>query len=519
MASPKGLKKGHILRSGKYRIEKILGSGSFGITYLATAKFTTQGNLGEMAVEGKVAIKEFFMSEVNARKEDGSTVEGSSGSVFTNYRKKFRKEAENLSKLSHPNIVEVFDVFDENNTTYYVMKFLEGQNLDEYIKLQGHLDELEALSIINEVGGALAYMHSAKMLHLDIKPKNIMRTASGKSFLIDFGLSKQFTDNGEPESSTSIGLGTPGYAPIEQTEYKKDGSFPATLDVYALAATLFKMLSGERPPEATYILNDGFPVEKLLIEGISDHTCAALEKGMSPMRKQRYQTIKAFLNGLANQDIEDVTVVEKPVIPKPKPAPKPKPTTKTNPQNSKSEVISSEPRRYWGLKLSEWLFTLCALAIIGGIYLWKERPWEKPTNPSSVLTEQTTLDTVKEKIPETVTNMQWDSPLGRATYTGSVQPDSVINSNKLIPHGIGVAIITDGKYKGSIYDGELYWGKFEGKAKYTRSDGDIFEGTFKNNQYSNGTYTSKETGDYFKGTFKNEQPDKGDWYDKNGKKY
>ncbi len=513
------LKKGTNLQGGKYKIEKKLGQGSFGITYLATAKFTTESGLGKMDVVAKVCIKEFFMSDVNSRKEDGSTIEGSTGSVFTNYRRKFRKEAENLAKLSHSNIVRVFDVFDENGTSYYVMEFLDGENLDDYIKTKGRLPEDEAIKIIKEVGAALSYMHSKKMLHLDMKPKNVMHRNDATNHLIDFGLSKQYTENGEPESSTSIGLGTPGYAPLEQSQYKQDGSFPATLDVYALAATLFKMLSGERPPEATYILNDGFPVEKLQIEGISEHTCAALEKGMSPMRKQRYQTIKAFLEGIANPEIEEVTVVEKPVIPKPKPATKSKPTTKTEPQNSKSEVISSEPRRYLGLKLSEWLFTLCALAIIGGIYLWKERPWEEPTNPTSVLTEQTTLDTVNQKIPETVTNMQWDSPLGRATYTGSVQPDSFINSNKLIPHGKGVAKITAGKYKGSIYDGELYWGKFEGKARYTRSDGDIFEGTFKNNQYSNGTYTSKETGDYFNGTFKNEQPYKGNWYDKNGKKY
>ena len=84
-----GLKTGHTLQNGTYRIEKVLGQGSFGITYLATARFTTQGNLGKMDVEAKVAIKEFFMSEVNSRRQDGSSVDGSSGSVFTNYRKKF----------------------------------------------------------------------------------------------------------------------------------------------------------------------------------------------------------------------------------------------------------------------------------------------------------------------------------------------------------------------------------------------------------------------------------------------
>lgn len=321
-----GLKPGTSLRGATYRIEKVLGQGSFGITYLATAKFTTQGNLGKMDVEAKVAIKEFFMSEVNGRSDDGSTVEGSSGSVFTNYRKKFKKEAENLSKLQHPNIVKVFDVFDENNTTYYVMEFLEGQNLDDYIKQSGFTEESEAIKIISEIGNALSYMHSKRMLHLDIKPKNIMRKFDGKDYLIDFGLSKQFTEDGEPESSTSIGLGTPGYAPIEQAGYKQDGSFPATLDVYALGATMFKMLTGKRPPEATYILNEGFPKKELISKDVSDNTRSVLEKAMAPLKKQRFQTVRSFINGFA----EERTIVDP--TPKPKQEPKSQQTTKHNPE-------------------------------------------------------------------------------------------------------------------------------------------------------------------------------------------
>lgn len=329
-----GLKTGTTLQDGTYKIEKVLGQGSFGITYLATAKFTTQGNLGKMEVEAKVAIKEFFMSEVNGRNEDGSTVEGSTGSVFSNYRKKFKKEAENLSKLEHPNIVKVFDVFDENNTTYYVMEFLEGQNLDDYIKQCGSIEETEAIQIISEIGGALSYMHSKKMLHLDIKPKNIMRKSDGKDYLIDFGLSKQFTDDGEPESSTSIGMGTPGYAPIEQAGYKQDGSFPATLDVYALGATLFKMLTGKRPPEATYILNEGFPKNELTSKSVSDNTCSVLEKAMTPIKKQRFQSIKSFIDGfIEEKTIVDLTPEPKPNSkPTPQPSPEPKPAPKPEPR-------------------------------------------------------------------------------------------------------------------------------------------------------------------------------------------
>lgn len=306
------LKKGTTLQGGKYKIEKKLGQGSFGITYLATAKFTTESGLGKMDVVAKVCIKEFFMSDVNSRKEDGSTIEGSTGSVFTNYRRKFRKEAENLAKLSHSNIVRVFDVFDENGTSYYVMEFLDGENLDDYIKSKGRLPEDEAIKIIKEVGVALSYMHSKKMLHLDIKPKNIMHRKDSGNSLIDFGLSKQYTDDGEPESSTSIGLGTPGYAPLEQAQYTQDGTFPATLDVYALGATMFKMLTGKRPPEATVILNSGFPYKELQDLHISQETIQVLNKSMSPFKRDRYQNVSDIVKDLMDSDsIKEETSFQK----------------------------------------------------------------------------------------------------------------------------------------------------------------------------------------------------------------
>lgn len=308
------LAKGTLLQGGKYKIEAVLGQGSFGITYLASAKFSADGDLGKMDVVAKVAIKEFFMSEINTRKEDGSTVDGSTGNVFTNYRKKFRKEAENLAKLSHSNIVKVFDVFDENGTTYYTMEYLDGEDLDGYIKQKGRLGENETIRIIQEVGEAIAYMHSKKMLHLDIKPKNIMHRSDSGNTLIDFGLSKQYTDDGEPESSTSIGLGTPGYAPLEQAQYTQDGTFPSTLDVYALGATMFKMLTGKRPPEATMILNNGFPQSELAQHGISDKTIGIVRKAMSPKKQNRYRSIQRLVNALnrTTADQEQTTIEEPP---------------------------------------------------------------------------------------------------------------------------------------------------------------------------------------------------------------
>ena len=300
------LKPDSTLQGGKYRIVRELGQGSFGITYLATTQTTVDGSLGKLRVDVNVTIKEFFMTDLNNRSTDGSSVENTCNSIVTGYRRKFRREAENLSKMHHPNIVKVVEVFDENNTTYYVMEYIDGETLDEYILRHGSIREKPSLMIFRKLCEALQYMHGHHMLHLDLKPKNVMVARSSekvlKLYLIDFGLSKQFTGKGEPESSTSIGLGTPGYAPIEQATYKQDGSFPATLDTYALGATLFKMLTGQRPPDASEVINDGLPVTPLKEKGISEATIAFVQKAMQPIRKYRFQSVSELINAIPATD-------------------------------------------------------------------------------------------------------------------------------------------------------------------------------------------------------------------------
>lgn len=295
----KTLQTGNTLQGGKYRIEKVLGQGSFGITYLASYATTIEGALGKMAVDIKVAIKEFFMSEVNQRNEQTHGVEGSSSTIFTNYRIKFRKEAQNLASLHHPHIVQVTDVFDENNTTYYVMQYIEGMSLDSFIASKGRVSAEDTILIAAQIGQALSYMHQRHMLHLDLKPGNIMLDKQGQVHLIDFGLSKQYDSNGEPESSTSIGMGTPGYAPIEQANRMGQGKqFQATIDVYAFGATVYKMLTGRRPDDASVILNDGFPFGFLQQLGVQQNMINAVQRAMAPQRNARFQTVTEFVQAL-----------------------------------------------------------------------------------------------------------------------------------------------------------------------------------------------------------------------------
>lgn len=276
-----------------YRIERVLGQGSFGITYVANVRL--KGRLGAIESTATVAIKEFFLRDVSSR--NGLRVFSVSDSTLcSDYRRDFLREAQNLSRLDNDHIVKVLETIEENDTVYYVMEYLSGGNLDQHILSHGKLSCREALDIAIQIGEALKCMHAQHMLHLDLKPLNVMRGENGHIVLIDFGLSKCFGADGQPESSTRIGQGTTGYAPIEQHCFKKADGFMPTLDIYALGATLFKMLTGSVPPEASVVLNEGLPVDELSSAGVPPAVIALVERAMQPLRRMRHQTVGEFVD-------------------------------------------------------------------------------------------------------------------------------------------------------------------------------------------------------------------------------
>ena len=296
--------------SCSYTIIKMLGQGTFGITYLASTSY------GE-----SVAVKEFFMREINGR--NGSSVtSGNKKGLVDYYRKKFVREAGNLSKLHHPNIISVREAWAENDTVYYSMEYLDGGSLDNLILSEGGLTEADALHYTREMATALMFMHNNKMLHLDLKPSNVMLN-HGHAVLIDFGYAKQYAADGLPESSATIGKGTLGYAPIEQNNPNEWKEFPVTMDIYALGATMFKMLTGHTPPEASEVLNNGFPFGEMQACGIDPAITKVVSAAMAPLKKDRIPTVDAFvamLSGLKGRsrkptstvfaDVDEVTVVE-----------------------------------------------------------------------------------------------------------------------------------------------------------------------------------------------------------------
>ena len=276
-----------------YRIERVLGQGSFGITYVANVRL--KGRLGAIESAAMVAIKEFFLRDVSCR--NGLRVFSVSDSTLcSDYRRDFLREAQNLSRLDNDHIVKVLETIEENDTVYYVMEYLSGGNLDQHIFSHGKLSCREALDIAIQIGEALKCMHAQHMLHLDLKPLNVMRGEDGHIVLIDFGLSKCFGADGQPESSTRIGQGTTGYAPIEQHSFKKADGFMPTLDIYALGATLFMMLTGSVPPEASVVLNEGLPVDELSSAGVPPAVIALVERAMQPLRRMRHQTVGEFVD-------------------------------------------------------------------------------------------------------------------------------------------------------------------------------------------------------------------------------
>ena len=300
------LKVGTILR-GTYRIDSYLSSGGFGNTYVAT----------NIEFEERVAIKEFFMKGVTHRDENQTTVSVSNAenhNSFLEQKEKFKKEARRLRKLKNEYIVSVHDLFEENGTAYYVMDYIDGENLAERLKRTGKpMSEKEVREILPQILNALKSVHDAGIWHLDLKPANIMVTKDGNVKLIDFGASKQLNvQKGGATTSTAISY-TNGYAPREQMEQNYEKFGPWT-DIYALGATLFTLLTNKRPPLPTDIDDDASEEKHKALpmsENISKEMKSLILWMMQTDRNQRPQIIKevtSYLTVPVDVDEETITI-------------------------------------------------------------------------------------------------------------------------------------------------------------------------------------------------------------------
>lgn len=279
------LNEGSTLQDGKYKIIRMLGKGGFGITYLARHSL----------FDKTFAIKEFFPQDYCNRESDTSHVSVATASnhdLVDRLRTRFISEARNIAELKHTNIIGIHDIFEENGTAYFVMDFIEGESLDDMVKRCGFLTENKAVGYIRKIAEALAYVHDRKMTHYDIKPANIMvRRSDDEPILIDFGLSKQYTEAGRQKSTFLVGL-SHGYSPLEQYSEDTISTFSPQSDVYSLGATLYTLLTGRIPPDAPKLAGNAIE----LPENIKPELKQAVRWAMATQVSQRCPSAKTFIN-------------------------------------------------------------------------------------------------------------------------------------------------------------------------------------------------------------------------------
>lgn len=287
------------LQDGKYKILSLIGSGGFGNTYLAL-----QVDLGR-----KVAIKEFFMKEFCERDKTTSRVvvpaEGSKA-VVEKYKAKFLKEAQMIASLRSDHVVDIYDIFKENDTAYYVMDYVDGGSLKDRVEASGPMSAKAAVGYVLQVAEALSYLHSNNILHLDVKPANILLDRDGRAILIDFGISKHYDSDGGQTSTTPVGI-SKGYAPIEQYQQGSVANFTPATDVYSLGATLLYLLTGKTPPDAMEVTNDGLSGE--VLSRFPAKIRKAIAASMQARRKERPQTVGEFKAMLSVGESDEATVV------------------------------------------------------------------------------------------------------------------------------------------------------------------------------------------------------------------
>ena len=304
---------GTVLRSKsgcEYKITDVLGAGGFGITYKAVGKVVINKETNYSQVT-TFAIKEFFMKGCSRGTDKAGVLCSSSLRDDMEMGKDdFRKEAGVLMKLNgaSPHIVMVNEQFEANGTCYYVMDYLDGKNLQVYVDASGGhgLSEKEALSLLLPVARAVALLHKHHLLHLDIKPENIMLKHDPLNdtvtpVLIDFGLAKHFDKKGRPTSCLVARGATEGYAPLEQ--YGEITNFLPAIDIYALGATLFFLLTGKEPARAYKIFSmsvNAF-LQKTLPESVSQSVRTVIERAMQPNVNDRTQTVEEFIAGLEDK--------------------------------------------------------------------------------------------------------------------------------------------------------------------------------------------------------------------------
>ncbi len=344
--SNKALRPGTVLTGRKsYRIERVLGAGGFGITYLASTTFM----VGSMRVKGLVAIKEHFMGDHHEREGDTGSVTcpgtEASRTLVSNSLKDFKAEARRLAGYGkdHPNIVKVNEIFEANGTAYYVMEYLDGHSLADYIAANGPIDEKHIRAFVVPVVDAVSFLHSHRLTHLDIKPGNIMLASNEdgtlRPVLIDFGLSKHYNADGSATSTVNTMACSDGFSPNEQ--YSGIRTFSPTADVYALGATMYSAAIGSIPTVSTE-WPVGEPAATIATLPLSDRLRTVMTRAMAPYKYDRYADAGAMLSALGVSSARTEGIVTKPITEKKDGEKTRQPDNPKKPDSKKTELINPD---------------------------------------------------------------------------------------------------------------------------------------------------------------------------------
>jgi serine/threonine protein kinase len=289
MAVP-GLPAGYELQ--EYRIEKLLGVGGFGLTYLAI----------DTNLKLRVAVKEYLPGEIAARGADQSVTPNSSKSAedFMWGKRRFLDESRTLASFRHPNIVRVMRFFEANGSAYMVMEYVEGDALNDWIKPRRPLPEKQVAALAAALLDGLVVVHNAGYLHRDVKPSNIFVRYDGSPVLLDFGSARR-------KNNELTAIVTPGYAPFEQ--YHTQGKQGPWSDLYALAGVLYWMVTGNRPLEApARVRQDTMPPAVTAAKGkYRAEFLAAIDWALAPHEDARPRSVSDWSAALVNQEAQAKT--------------------------------------------------------------------------------------------------------------------------------------------------------------------------------------------------------------------
>ena len=506
----KELQTGTALNNGKYTIEKKISEGGFGITYKAV-----QNGLNRI-----VCIKEYFPAGKCVRNTHAKTLhlQGFSEDQFEKYRQAFVKEARTLAKLRHPNIVEVMDVFDENNTSYMVMPFIEGQSFRNIVKRQGKLPYPEAVNYIAQITDAVAYIHKKNILHRDIKPDNVIITPDFKAILIDFGSAREFVHD-QTQAYTSVV--THGYAPTEQ--YTANSRKGAYTDIYAIGATFYFALTGKTPLEAVARMTQKMPEPKELAPKTPAEANRTIMKAMQIKAENRHQNVQDFMDDLRN--LKPSILVDETI------------------GGTKVTVTTGTKMMIFGIAFASLL-----LLAIGGYLLYpkinnwfvqnktEQRINEAKDNMLNGKVENLKVWIYKDKIYLRPTNGILDTTLYYHIVNGSLKTTQTLPLKHLFayiytysgkmqngfPNGEGKAIYNkiDTVFSDSkpVYKGSFHKGLRHGTGRFTYPDGTIFEGDYKNDMKKHGKETYPD-GKIFEGGYEDNMKKKGKLTHPNGDYY